>query len=120
MQKAIRNGNYIENKCWIDALADFYSDTIMNEKTRNRLTREKVIDIIGRDNFGETGATIQEMEAVVKQFKIPCRIYDCCNKLIYKCDPGINSRRIKPFYATVKNSHIYALNHDLKAVSRNN
>ena len=80
IQKAISKGNCIENECWINALTDFYSDTIMNEKTRNRLTRQKVIEIIGRDNFGEAGATIQEMEAVFKQLKIPCRIYDCCNK----------------------------------------
>ena len=102
IQKAISKGNYIENECWINALTDFYSDTIMNEKTRNRLTRQKVIEIIGRDNFGETGATIQEMETVFKQFKIPCRIHDCCNKFIYKCDPDINSRHIKPFYAMVQ------------------
>ena len=118
IQKAISKGNYIENECWINALTDFYSDTIMNEKTRNRLTRQKVIEIIGRDNFGETGATIQEMEAVFKQFKIPCRIYDCCNKLIYNCDPDMNNRHIKPFYAMVKNSHIYALNHDLKSIQQ--
>ena len=78
IHKAINKGNYIENECWINALTDFYSDTIMNERTRNRLTRERVIEIIGRDNFSETGATIHEMEAVFKQFKIPCRIYDCC------------------------------------------
>ena len=118
IHKAINKGNYIENECWINALTDFYSDTIMNERTRNRLTRERVIEIIGRDNFSETGATIQEMEAVFKQFKIPCRIYDCCNKLIYKCDPDINSRHIKPFYAMVKNSHIYAMNHDLKSIQQ--
>ena len=58
------------------------------------------------------------METVFQQFKIPSRIYGCCNKLIYKCDPNINSRRIKPFYAMVKNRHIYALNHDLKSIQQ--
>ena len=58
IHKAINKGNYIENECWINALTDFYSDTIMNERARNRLTRERVIEIIGRDNFSETGATI--------------------------------------------------------------
>ena len=37
---------------------------------------------------------------------------------MYKCDPDINSRHIKPFYAMVKNSHIYALNHDLKSIQQ--
>ena len=80
IHKAISKGNYIENECWINALTDFYSDAIMNERTRNRLTRERVVEIIGRDNFSETGATIQEMGAVFKQLKIPCRIYDCYKK----------------------------------------
>ena len=85
----------------------------MNERTRNRLTRGKVLAIVGRDNFCETGATIQEMEAVFKQFKVPCRISDCCNnKVIYKRDPDTNGRHVEPFYAMVKNRHIYALNHD--------
>ena len=35
-----------------------------------------------------------------------------------KCDPDINSRHIKPFYAMVKNSHIYAMNHDLKSIQQ--
>ena len=38
INKAIEKGNYIENMCWVNALSDFYSDTIMNEKTRQRLT----------------------------------------------------------------------------------
>ena len=32
IQKAISKGTYIENECWINALTDFYSDTIMNGK----------------------------------------------------------------------------------------
>ena len=75
--KAVSKGNDIENECWISALTDFYSHTIMNERNRNRLTKEKEIEIMGRDNFREAGATIQEMEAVCKQFEISCRIYNC-------------------------------------------
>ena len=41
IQKAIKQGKYIKNECWINSLPDFYSDTIMNERTRNRLTRDK-------------------------------------------------------------------------------
>ena len=67
LQNAIKKGNYFENECWINAMTDFYSDTLMNSKTRNRLTREKNIEILGRDNFHETGASIQEMEAVFKK-----------------------------------------------------
>ena len=90
----------------------------MNERTRNRLTREKVIEIIGRDDFHERGASIEEMELVFKAFKIPARIYDYNTRLIYKYSPEINSRHIKPLYAMVKNNHIYALNHDLKSIQQ--
>ena len=87
IQKAIKKGNYIENECWINSLTDFYSDTIMNEKTRNRLTRDKIIEIIGREKFSATGATIREMEAVFKKFNIQVRIFNFVNEVIYKYEP---------------------------------
>ena len=39
-----------ENECWIDALVSYCGDTLMSEnrKERLRLTREKVISIIGK------------------------------------------------------------------------
>jgi len=66
IHKAIQNGNHIENECWINALTNFYKDTLIREKNRNRLTREKVIEIIGRNNFHEKGVFIAEMEQIFK------------------------------------------------------
>ena len=43
IHKAIQNGHHIENECWINALTDFYKDTLMSEKNRNRLTRKKLL-----------------------------------------------------------------------------
>ena len=62
INKTIQNGNHIENECWINVLTNFYKDTLIKKKNRNRLTREKVIEIIGRDNFHEKGTSIVEME----------------------------------------------------------
>ena len=125
IQKAIKQGNYIKNECWINSLTDFYSDTIMNERTRNRLTRDKIIEIIGRDYFKEVGATIQEMEATIqemeaafKQFKIQVRIFNFVNELIYNYDPEKRNHHIKTFFARVKNNHIYPLNHDLSKIQQ--
>ena len=118
IRKAIKQGNYIKNECWINSLTDFYSDTIMNERTRNRLTRDKIIEIIGRNDFKEVGATIQEMEAVFRQFNIQVRIFNFVNELIYKYNPKIRNRHIKTFYAMVKNNHIYTLNHDLSKIQQ--
>ena len=118
VKQAISKGHYIDNECWINLLTDFYSDTIMNERTHNRLTREKVIEIVGRDDFGEKGASIQEMEAVFKAFGIQVRIYNFFTSLIYKYDPPKRNHHIRTVYAMVKNNHIYALNHDLKSIQQ--
>ena len=63
----------------------------MNEKTRNRLTKDKIIEIIGRENFSETGATIKEMEAVFKQFNFQVRIVKLVNEVIYLYEPPYNN-----------------------------
>ena len=69
-------GNYIDNKCWINLLTDYYADTIMSEKTRKRVTRDKVIEIKGRDDFSQRGASIQEMHAVFQECNLQVRVYD--------------------------------------------
>ena len=48
--------------CWVNALPDFYRDTIMNEKTRKRLTVGRIAEILCRNDFYEKGASIQEMK----------------------------------------------------------
>ena len=97
IQKAIKQGNYIKNECWINSLTDLYSDTIMNERTRNRLTRDKIIEIIGRNDFKEVGATIQEMAAVFKLFNIQVRIFNFVNELIYNYNPKKETIILKHF-----------------------
>ena len=118
IKQAISKGHYIDNECWINLLTDFYADTIMNERTRNRLTREKVIEIVGRSDFSEKGASIQEMEAVFRAYGIQVRIYNFFTSLIYKYDPPKRNHHIKTLYAMVKNNHIYALNYDLKSIQQ--
>ena len=118
LRQAIENSTHVENQCWINSLSDFYQDTLMGYGKRNQLTREKIIEIIGRSDFYSNGASIEEMDKVFKAFKIPARIYNSFNKLIYKHEPEHNKRRIKPFYAIVKNSHIYTINNDLKSIEQ--
>ena len=96
---------------------DFYGDTLMSEKSRKRLTKERIIEIIDKSDFNEKGASIADMEKVFKEFNIQVRIFNFCNRLIYKYDPEKRNHHIKTFYAMVKNSHIYVLNHDLKSIA---
>ena len=118
IKTAIEKGNYIKNACWANALHEFYGNTIMSEKTRKRLTIERVIEITGRKDFYENGLSINDMDKVFKEFKIPARIYNFCKKLIYKYTPPNQNWHIKPFYAIVKSSHIYGMNHDLKSIQQ--
>ena len=76
IKKAIEKGHYIDNMCWVNALIDFYKDTIMNEKTRKRMTVERIVEVLGRNDFYEKGASIQEMEKVFVEFSIQVRIYN--------------------------------------------
>ena len=41
IKKAIQKGQYVQNLCWVNALMDFYKDTVMSEKSRKKLTTEK-------------------------------------------------------------------------------
>ena len=70
------------------------------------------------DDFKTNGASINDMEKVFIHFKMPVRIYDFFQKIIYAYTPEINSRHIPAFYAIVKNNHIYSMNHDLKSIKR--
>jgi len=63
-------------------LTDYYADTIMSEKTRKRLTRDKVIEIIGRDDFSQRGTSIQEMYAVFQEYNLQVRVYDFFSHLV--------------------------------------
>ena len=51
IKKAIEKRYKIESTCWVNALTDFYKDTLMNEKTRKRLTVERIVEILGRNIF---------------------------------------------------------------------
>ena len=88
------------------------------KKTRNRLTRDKIIEITGRENFSEAGATIKDMEAVFKQFNIQLRIFNFVNEVIYKHEPEKRNHHIRAFYAMVKNNRIYTFNYDLSKIQQ--
>ena len=118
IKEAIMKGHYIEGLCWVNALIDFYGDTIMSEKCRKRLTVDRIKEIIGKNDFDVMGASITDMEKVFKVYGIQVRIFNFCNQLIYKHDPEKISHHRKVFYAMVKNNHIYVLNHDLKSIQQ--
>eukprot|EP00438_Fugacium_kawagutii_P012227 Skav223953 [mRNA] locus=scaffold798:243805:247131:- [translate_table: standard] len=118
IKEAIHKGHYQKNMCWVNALTDFYGETLMSEKTKKRLTSEKIIELINKKDFYEKGASITDMQRVFEEYNIQVRIFNFFNHLIYKYDPPKRNHHIKTFYAMVKNSHIYVLNHDLKSIQQ--
>ena len=48
----------------------------MNERTRKRLIRDKVIETLGRDDFSQKGASIQEMQKVFEEYNLQVRAYN--------------------------------------------
>ena len=70
VKKAIQKGHYIKNLCWVNALLAFYGSSLMSEKTRKRLTTERIIDVIGQKQFEKYGASIRDMEKLFKEYNI--------------------------------------------------
>ena len=66
IKQAIKKGNYIENLCWVNALNGFYGDTLMSEKTRKGLTKERIIEIIGKNDFNKKGAQLLTWKKCLK------------------------------------------------------
>ena len=123
VKQALAKQNYREGECWINALVEHYSDTLMKQKRGSlakNLTRDKVLELIGssEDEFIKNGTSIMKMERVFEAFGIPARIFDFNCSLIFKYDPPTHAHRIKTFNGLVKNKHIYVLNHDLKSLKR--
>ena len=104
--------------CWVNALTDFYKDTLMNEKTRKRLTVERFVEILGRNVFFFKEHPFRKWKKIFLEFSIQVRICNYLNASVYKYDPPKRNHHIKTFYALVQNNHIYVLNHDLKSIQQ--
>lgn len=117
---AIRNKEYIENECIINAFVDHYKNNLMADNKRNQLTREKIISSIGitEEEFIKNGSTILSLEKIFIEYKIRVRLYDAfCHRLIYEYNPEIFDRHVSPFVLCQKNNHVYVLNNNLKSLA---
>ena len=110
-KEAIKVEHYVKNECWFNTLTDYYKDTLMGDKKRekNKLTKETMLNIINKteEDFKTKGASITDMAKVFEHFNLQVRIYDVFNTLIYKRDPIKRNHHIPALYAIVKNNHIY-------------
>ena len=118
LKGTLEKHEHTKTQCWKNALVDFYGDTLMDDRRRNRLTVNRIMEITGRDDFYSKGASISDMDKVFREFNIPARIYDQLLNLIYRHDPETSKYNVKTFFALVKNSHIYTFNEDIKSLEQ--
>ena len=120
LKEAIKVNHYQENQCWLNTITDYYKDTLMGEKRRekNRLTRQSMLTMIGKseEDFKTSGASIKEMVKVFEHYRIQVRIYNAFERLIFQYDPPKRDHHIPTLYAIVKNNHIYTVTDNLNVL----
>ena len=122
LKEAIKVEHYQDNVCWINTLTDYYKNTLMGDKKRekNKLTRESILKLINKteDDFTTNGASLDDMTKVFEHFKIQVRVYDVFNNLVYQYDPEKRDHHIQTLYAILKNNHIYTVNDNLSSLKQ--
>ena len=117
-KEAINVKHYKENECWFNTITDWYKDTLMGEKRRekNRLTKESMLKLMNKteEDFKTNGASIQDMVPVFEHYGIQVRIFNSFIKPIFKHSPTKYNHHIPTLYALVKNNHIYTANDNLQ------
>ena len=121
-KEAINVKQYKENECWFNTITDWYKDTLMDEKRRekNRLTKENMLKLMNKteDDFKTNGASIQDMVPVFEHYGIQVRIFNSFMKPIFKYSPTKYKHHIPALYALVKNNHIYTANDNLQMLRK--
>ena len=120
LKEAIKVNHYQENQCWLNTITDYYKDTLMGEKRRekNSLTRKSMLTLIckSEEDFKTSGASIKEMVKVFEHYRIQVRIYNAFERLIFQYDPPKRDHQIPTLYAIVKNNHIYTVTDNLNVL----
>jgi hypothetical protein len=89
LKQSLENENYIENECWFNTIHDTYKDTLMiGSQRREALTREKLLDIIGKSEENvKQGLTINEMLPFFQKYKISIKVYNKFYQLVFSYEP---------------------------------
>ena len=117
-KEAINVKHYKENECWFNTITDWYKDTLMGEKRRekNRLTKESMLKLMNKteDDFKTNGASMQDMVPVFEHYGIQVRIFNSFINPIFKYTPTKYNHNIPTLYALAKNNHIYTASDNLQ------
>ena len=119
VEEAIKNKDYRENECWINALLEKYEGTKLTKEKRGSLakpalTRSKILEMLNRteDDIHKYGISINQMKPIFKFFSIPVKLYNCECQLLFQYIPDNykNNRHTQIFTGMIKNNHIYPIN----------
>ena len=119
VEEAIKNKDYRENECWINALLEKYEGTKLTKEKRGSLakpalTRNKILEMLNRteDDIHKYGISINQMKPIFKFFSIPVKLYNCECQLLFQYIPDNykNNRHTQIFTGMIKNNHIYPIN----------
>ena len=88
-----------------------------NRSQRYVITREKILDTIGRTEENiQDGLTIDDILPFFQTHKLRLRVFDLFYKMIFKYEPDSFDNNNKPLYCMTDGDHIYTLDHDLKTL----
>ena len=80
LKEAIKVEHYQDNICWINTLTDYYTNTLMDDKKREKtkLTRESILKLINKteDDFKANGASLDDVTKAFEHYRIQVRVYD--------------------------------------------
>ena len=71
-KEAVKVKHYVKNECWFNTLTNYYKDTLMGDKKRekNKRTKETILNITNKteEDFKTKGASITDMAKVFEHF----------------------------------------------------
>ena len=117
---AISINKYIENECFINSIYDFYHDKLLSpDRKRNRITRAKILEIIGRtEEDVKNGISIEDIMPFFIKFNLKLRVYDRFMREIHRYDPPRFDNNNPVMSCMQAFGHIYTLNHDNKRLAQ--
>ena len=120
--EAIQDQTHTDGECWINTLADHYKDTLMSENKwkSKRMTREKIFELMNvtEEEFRTTGASVEDMVSVFKEFKLTVRLYNCLGRKVFSYDPEKKNKNVSALYGLIKGNHIYTMNDNIMSISQ--
>ena len=117
---ALRKGEHRASECWINTIYDNFQDKLLRpDKTKNVITRETILEVLGRTEADiQDGLSIEEVLPFFQKYKLKLRVYDVFYNLIFKYNPEVPNFNNPALFCVTDGDHIYTLNTDLDRLAQ--